>query len=126
MAAFILADVTGVGPASSRGWKLMLLLDRLLFGGLQGRPGRESTLSSRVAERFDLFWRGQWQTLWLQSSPSRRGDAQPTSGPQRAKRIARLVREQNVAKGISALLGTASRSTAAEVSAAFCKQCGMG
>ena len=123
-ASFVLSDPDCEGPASCRGWKLLLSLDRLLFGGLQGGPGRESTLNSRMVERFELFWKGQWQTLWLQSSPARRGDSSPESGPARAKRITCLIREQHVARGISALLSSGAGASGEDVAKAFRAQCG--
>ncbi len=99
----------------ARGWKLMVAMDGLIFGEVRGTM--ESSRREQLAERLEMFDKGQWGPLWHMASPVRGagGGPQEDEEVQCAKKVQQLLEVGEVSRAASTVWASPGLATADQV-----------
>ncbi|CAK0790897.1 unnamed protein product [Prorocentrum cordatum] len=65
----VLKCAAEAGPDRERGWRLLMLFDRLLYARMPAKLRPQDVTATQwrkrvVVDRLRLFWRGDWKALW--------------------------------------------------------------
>lgn len=112
----VMSLALGDGAQHERAWRLLLLMDRLIFAkpASHVQPDKVTATQFRrqtVARRLRLFWRGDWQALWEEahvSSQAARSDGarDEWSASAIADRVAVLLNSGEASRAIKEAVGS--------------------
>ena len=109
------------------GWRLLLLLDRLLFAELYSNTDLEQMkpVADRVAERLDLFWAGDWDNLCCLTHVRLKSRTQEGGLTRTASRLRGLLQKGEMSKASRLAWGSAVLRDVETTGSAFHHQQGL-
>jgi len=98
-------ESTAHTPEADRAWELLLALDLLLFGVLRDKSTAHSK-RQQITDRMDLIQAGQWSSLWYQTQPEHKPDAdQRPELTARSARVQSLIEAGEIGRAANAVWG---------------------
>ncbi|CAK0863374.1 unnamed protein product [Prorocentrum cordatum] len=106
------------------GWRCLLCVDRMLFGGLHAGRGSvaDTTVTAKVSERLQDFWAGRWQTLLCDTAITSRDGGALDMKDRPVHRVRSLLMKGELGRAAAAAWGAAAMRTPAETAEAFVQQ----